>query len=337
MKSFIRAISYYLPPDKLTNEDLCSYFPETINDDYLRKLEIEERRIAAESVTPSDLAVESTKKLFTEHNIGPDEIDFILFCTQTVDYVSPTTACIIQNRLGIPTSAGALDFNLGCTGYVYGLSLAKGILETTHVKNVLLLTAETVSRYLHPEDKSVRFVFGDGAAATVISKDDNPEGYIGPFEFGSDGGGADIIIIKNGRARNPHTNTPAPEYTDSYGNKKSDDYLTMDGSAVFTFAIKTVPKLIKLLLETSKVRFDDVDLFIFHQANPQILESLRKEIKIPVEKHFTFMKTCGNTVSSTIPIALYEAIKAGKAKKGCQIMLVSFGVGLSWAGTIIKL
>ena len=286
--------------------------------------------------TASDLAVESALQLFLEHNIDKNDIDFILFCAQEFDHYTPTTACLIQERLGIPTKCGALDFNLGCSGFVYGLSIAKGLIEACDCNHVLLLTSSTLTKTFHPKDKNSRYLFGDGAAATLISNS-NSEQNIGPFIFGTDGKRGDKIIIKDGGARNPITENSNLDFEDEYGNITNNAHFYMNGTSIFNFGLKTVPKLVDELLEKSNLKLDEIDLFIFHQTNNFMNDTIRKKIGIPENKFVFHIENCGNTVSSTIPIALYENIKSGRAKKGQTILLAAFGTGLSWAATIIKL
>jgi 3-oxoacyl-[acyl-carrier-protein] synthase-3 len=219
-------------------------------------------------------------KFLDKFNSYRNEIDFILFCTQSPDYFLPTTACVMQDRLGIPTTAGALDFNLGCSGYIYGLSLAKGLIETGTAKNVLLITAETYSKFIHPSDKGVRTIFGDAAAATLISVRDTEKDMIGPFVLGTDGKGAEKLMVKNGGMRHPYINNETAFGEDSVGNFKSSDHLYMKGSDIFVFTLVSVPKLCKDLLEKANTSYEDLDLVIFHQANKHMLEALRKKIDI---------------------------------------------------------
>lgn len=336
MSSFIKAISYYLPEKIYSNEDFFSDFPDARQGiDNLLKIGVRNRHIVATNQTASDLAVEATHKLFNEHSLKPEDIDFLLFCAQEFDYYTPTTACVIQERLKLPKTCGALDYNLGCSGYVYGLSLAKGLIESSGMKNVLLLTSSTLTKTFHPGDKSSRFVFGDGAAATLISS--REEKGIGSFIFGTDGSGMNRIIVKDGGARNPITEKSKQDVTDEYGNTTNDSTFYMNGTAVFSFGLKTVPALITDLLAKEQKRAEEVDLFIFHQANLFLVDAIRKKIGLPAEKVFNFMENTGNTVSSTIPIALAEAIKAGKAKRGDKVVVCGFGVGLSWAATLVQL
>ena len=196
MKAFIKAISYFLPQKVVTNDDLVKEFPEWTVDKIAGKVGVTERHIAAETETAADMATQAAKKLFAEHGIDRSTIDFVLFCTQSPDYFLPTSACIIQNNLGLSTSCGALDFNLGCSGFVYGLSVAKGLIAGGIASNVLLLTAETYSKHIHPKDKGNRTIFGDAAAATLVST--NGFASIENFSLGTDGRGAENLIVKKG-------------------------------------------------------------------------------------------------------------------------------------------
>jgi len=331
----IKGISYYLPPNRLTNADLSAAFPEWSMEKIAAKTGIHERRLAGPEVCASDLAYESARKLFKEHAVSPTEIDFILLCTQSPDYFLPSTACLLQERLGVPTSAGALDFNLGCSGYVYGLSLARGLIATGDAKNVLLLTAETYSKYIHPQDKSVRTLFGDAAAATLIQG--GGDGRMGPFVFGTDGRGAMNLVVKRGAGRHPVEEKADKASLDEYGNMHSDGHLFMDGPEILNFTLETVPPMVEEVLGRSRWDRDEVDLFIFHQANQYLLETLRKRMKIPAEKFQIHLQDCGNTVSSTIPIALAAAIKDKKVGPGSKVVLAGFGVGYSWAGCTLTL
>ncbi len=332
--AYIKAISYYLPPDILSNELLAGQFPEWSVEKISSKTGIRERHIAAADICSSDLAYESVKMLFTEHNINPGEIDFILLCTQSPDYFLPTTACLLQDRLNIPTTAGALDFNLGCSGFVYGLSLANSLIKAGEAENVLLITAETYSKFINPQDKSVRTIFGDAAAACLISKSENNT--IGPFIYGTDGSGGQNLIVKEGGMRTPTNLSSSEEKVDEYGNVHNAANLYMNGGEIFIFTLKSVPSLISNLLQKANLSMDDIGLFVLHQANKYMLEALRKKIHIPEDKLFIYMEDVGNTVSSTIPIALYHALKEKRIFAGIKVMVVGFGVGYSWAGTIMQ-
>lgn len=330
MKAYIKTSSYYLPEKILSNEELVHDFPEWSVEKVASKIGIAERHIAKKNELSSDLAIAAAEKLFIANDINREEIDFLLFCTQSADYYLPTTACLIQERLGLPTSCGALDYNLGCSGFIYGLAIAKGLVIAGLAKNVLLITAETYSKYINDLDKSNRAIFGDAAAATLVSNNGKAE--IKEFIFGTDGKGAQNLIVKNGGMRNP-CRTGTTEY-DEDGSIHSDDNLYMNGSEIFNFTIEAVPNLVKKTLAKNFLALENIDLFIFHQANKYILNYLRKKIGIPEDKFFYYLEKVGNTVSSTIPIALFEADKEKKTKG--NVLLVGFGVGYSWGGVILE-
>ena len=332
MKTYIKALAYTLPKNEITNEQLVKEFPEWSVDKIADKVGINSRFVASENETSSDLAVKAAEKLFLENpNINKENIDFVLFCTQSPDYFLPTSACIIQNRLGLPTTCGALDFNLGCSGYIYGLSLAKGLILGGIANNVLLLTGETYSKYLHPKDKGNRTIFGDAGSATLISTEGFAE--IGNFSLGTDGKGAENLIVKTGGLR---CKSPMNDLTfDEKSNPTSSDYLYMNGSEIFNFTIEAVPELVKNTLLKNKLTNDEIEGFVFHQANKFMLNFLRKKLKISEEKFHYYMSEVGNTVSSTVPIVLYEKLKNGELHG--NILLGGFGVGYSWGGCVINI
>jgi len=317
--STLKAVAYHLPERVLTNEHLAAQFPEWGVDKIAAKTGISTRHIAAADELSSDLALAAARKLFAGSPCGPADIDFLLLCTQTPDHALPTTACLLQHRLGLRTNCGALDFNLGCSGYIYGLSLAKGLVETGQAGQVLLLTAETYSKLLDPADKTVRTLFGDGAAATLIVANAEAEERIGPFVFGTDGSGGRNLICTQGGFRE---NMKAP--------------LFMNGPEIFNFTIRAVPEAVAVLLRRADLRLDEVDLFVFHQANAYMLEHLRRKLGIPPHKFVLAMEHTGNTVSATIPIALKQAEAKGELKPGMKVMLVGFGVGYSWGAAMLR-
>ncbi len=337
MSAYINAITYYQPEHVLSNEDLSVLFPDIRIDDLTRLTGVYERHICNKDETSSDLAYHAAEQLFKENNIDKGEIDFLIYCTTIADYLTPPTSCILQNRLGLSHNTGTYDYNQGCTGYVYGLSQAKGLIESGQAKNVLLLTSETISKRIHPKDKSNMAIFGDGAAATLISSKDTNEGYEpGNFVFGTDGGGYETIIIKHGGARFPYPDTVSEDYSDSFGNTRNDGCFFMNGSEVFTFSVRRVPGMVNEILEKNKTNREEIKLFVFHQANRIILETIFKKLKIRKDQEFYCLEKWGNTVQSTIPIALKEALNHGKIQKGDKVLIAGFGVGLSWAGTILQ-
>ncbi|MDR2840324.1 MAG: ketoacyl-ACP synthase III [Paludibacter sp.] len=330
-QSFIKAISYYLPEKILTNEELVTEFPEWSVAKIAKKVGVNQRHIAAQNETATDMAVCAAEKLFSEQHIDRQTVDFVLLCTQSPDYFLPTSACIIQDKLGLPTSCGALDFNLGCSGYVYGLSLAKGLIAGNIAKNVLLLTSETYSKHLHPQDKGNRTIFGDAATATLISD----EGFakIGNFALGTNGQGAENLIVKTGGLR--CANKANDLHFDENGNPHSSDFLYMNGSEIFNFTIDIIPQLLENVLLKNELQQDDISLFVFHQANAYMLNYLRDWLEIDETRFYNYLSQVGNTVSNTIPICLYHAKQENRLAE--NVLIAGFGVGYSWGATILNI
>lgn len=329
--AFIKAISYFLPERVVTNEELVKEFPEWSVDKVAQKVGVDSRHLAAPDETAGDMAEKAARKLFEEYQIDPKSIDFLLLCTQSPDYFLPSTACILQNRLGIPTSAGAFDYNLGCSGCIYGMAMAKGLIAAGIANNVLLLTAETYNKYLHPQDKSNRSIFGDGASACLISTDGFAE--IGEFVLGTDGSGANNLIVKTGAARQKSATGQYIE--DDEGHVWYDDYLYMNGGSIFNFTLDAVPAMMKQVLEKNHLEKDQIDYYVFHQANKFMLNTIRKVCVLPKEKFYVNLANTGNTVSSTVLIGLKDCIDNSIIKTGDKVMVTGFGVGLSWGGTIL--
>lgn len=328
MKAVIRSIAYHLPEKISTSADLAAEFPDWSVSSIENKVGIRARHVVVDGECASDLAVAAAHKLFDRGSVNHADIDFLLLCTQSPDYFLPTTACLVQDRLGLPKHIGALDFNLGCSGFVYGLGLAKGLVETGQASNVLVITSETYSRFLHPEDRSVRTIFGDAAAATLIGSDSDTTEKIGPFVYGTDGKGGENLIVQAGGMRHRYANSAT--WTDGTGIPRHEANLYMNGPELFAFTMREVPSCIKTLLQKTETELNDYDLFVFHQANRYMLEHLRKGLRIPEDKFYVAMEHCGNTVSSTIPIALSHAVSDGRLMPGNRVMLVGFGVGYSW-------
>lgn len=331
MKAYIKSISYYTPTQVLSNESLVREFPEWTVEKVASKVGIHQRYISSDNETAGDMALKAAEKLFEEHGIDRNDIDFVLLCTQSPDYFLPSTSCILQDKLGLRQDIGAFDFNLGCSGFVYGLSVAKGLVAAGIAKNILLLTSETYTKYLHPKDKGNRTIFGDAATATLIS--DTGFAEIGEFVLGTDGSGYEQLIVKSGASRNPMMQNDV--CFDDNGNPISSDHLFMNGPDIFTFTIERVPKMVQDLLNKSNLEKDDITLFVPHQANMYILEFLRKKMKIDKDKYYINLANFGNTVSSTIPIALCEARNEDKLHG--HVLLAGFGVGLSWGGVMLKI
>jgi 3-oxoacyl-[acyl-carrier-protein] synthase-3 len=309
-----------------TNDDLAKLFPRWDLETIYSKTGIRSRHIAAPGECASDLGVAAAEKLFADHGIDRSSIDFLLFCTQTPDYPLPTTACLVQARLGLPTSIGALDFNLGCSGFVYGLSLADGLIRSGAAKRVLLITAETYSKYIDDEDRSLRTIFGDGAAATLIDSAETQS--LSAFAFGTDGNAGDALMVNTGGARRPE-DALRPRTKWRWASK-----LYMDGPGLIHLTIDTLPHTIRRVLELGEVTDADIDLYLVHQATHKLLEVLRQEMALNEERMPTLLRDVGNTVSSTIPIIMHELRAAGRLRRGTKCLLAGFGVGFSWAGCL---
>ena len=329
--AYIKAIKCFTPPLQLYNDALRSQLKNTCVEKTAAGVGVSKRHIAGDDTTAGDLAVEAANRLFEASGIKREEIDFVIMATQSPDHFLPPTACIIQDKLHIPVTAGAFDFDLGCSGYVYGLAIAGSFVDSGLAKNVLLLTGDTITRFIHPEDNN-RVLFGEAASATVVSK--NGFARIGKFEKGSDGSGADFLIVKNGAAR--HLAHTGNETTDDEGNTRRDDYFYMDGSSVFNFTIDRVPSLINNTLIQNELSLDEVDYVVLHQANKFMLNTIRKVCRIPKDKFYINLKNTGNTTSTTIPLALEDCLEQTMFKKGDKVLVAGFGVGLSWAGTVLS-
>jgi 3-oxoacyl-[acyl-carrier-protein] synthase-3 len=336
IEAAIAAIAAHLPASELTNQDLARELGDWTADKIFDKTGIRSRRISAENECASDLGVAAAQRLFASGACDPQAVDFLIFCTQSPDYFLPATACTIQARLGLPTSCGAVDINQGCSGFVYGLALAKSLVGAGTASCVLLVTADTYTKFLHPRDRTVRTLFGDGAAATLVIRRDGEDESIGPFVMGTDGRGAcQLIVPVGGLRRRPNGETAVAREAEG-GNWRSEQNLYMNGPEIFNFTLSTVPLAVEQLLLKANGGLQEVDYFVFHQANRFMLERLRNKLKIAPEKFCIDLEDCGNTVSSTIPLALERARRAGRITSGQRVMLVGFGVGYSWAAGMIR-
>lgn len=316
-------IAVYLPEKTIDNNYLRKAFPSWDMDTIEEKTGVFCRHIAGENEFVSDMAVSAAEKLLSERQIDRNSIDFILLCTQTPDYNLPTTACLVQHRLGLPITTGALDFNLGCSGFVYGLSLAQGLINGGMAKRILLITSENYTRYIDDEDRSLRTIFGDGATATLIDAADEPS--IGPFVFSTDGAGADTLVAFNSGSRDAkHSLAPR-------GRRRWKSQLYMNGPELMRFGDERIPFLTKELYQRSQLTEKDIDFFLMHQATTKMLEQIMISMKWPKEKVPMYLRDIGNTVSSTIPFLIHHLRETGQLKKEMRSALVAFGVGLSAA------
>jgi len=331
MGTIISKIEFYLPESKLTNDYLSNEFGRWDADKIELKLGIKERHMAAANETAGDLAYYAAEKVLKGYD--RNKIDMLILCTQSPDYFLPSTSCILQDRLGLRTNIGAFDFNLGCSGYIYGLAMAKSFINSGLANNVLLITAETYTKHIHPKDLANRTIFGDAATATILEKSE--EEHIFEFDLGTDGKGKNNLIVTNGCLRSVYDPKAENKITDA-GDVYTDNNLYMNGPEIFNFTIEAVPIVVEQCLNKNKLTLEEIDYVIFHQANKYMIEYLRKKLHIPKEKFYSNMLYTGNTVSNTIPIAYADTLVNCLIVKGNKVLLCGFGVGYSWGAVIVE-
>lgn len=332
----ISEISYYLPEQVERNIDLEAQFPEKVNADLIEKLGVYERHIIPKELKASHIARLAAERLFEETGFDRSKIDALIYCSEHHDYVTPPTSCVLHGELGLSKHAGTFDMTHGCSGYLYGLAMAKGLIIGAGMENVLFLTASATTKYIDPANLSLRLLFGDAGTATLISRSGaNKYGDIGEFVLGTDGGHYRRIIIQAGREAVPLTDASFEEKTDQFGNVYTDKGLYMDGQGILLFILKRVPVLIEETLTKNGLRLEDIDLFVLHQANYFALEYVRKKLKLEEGRFFYNMDKLGNTVQATVPIGLRQAMEKGLLKQGSKVLIAGFGTGLSWGATVL--
>ena len=307
----ITDIQYVLGKNKESLEDLGKINPDWIIEKLKDKTGIHSRHTLGVNETEKSLVIEASKKLF--ERVNPDDIDGIIHVSQSPFSRLPTSACLIQDILNLPKNMMAFDLIQGCSGFVYGLSVASAMIYQQGLKKVLIICADTYTNYIPKNDRTNRPIFSDGAAAAILES--SGDGSIGPFSFFTDGSGGDLLALKENNGK---------------------EQLFMDGKKVFKFSLREVPKVFNELLIKASLKQEDIDLFIFHQASAVILRQLKSKLNIPDEKWFQNIKDMGNTVSATIPIAIKQAKDNGQFKPKMNVMLMGFGVGLSVAGCIVR-
>ena len=326
----IRAIASYLPAT-------IEYNAEIVERRFIKKIGVESRHIAAQDESAGDLAFAAAEKLFAEYDIDRHATDFILLCTQHPDYQMPHTAAHLQSRLGLDKHVGTLDIALGCSGYVYGLAVAKSFIETGLARNVLFITSSVYTKYINVRDKSTRPLFGDGATATWIEAVDEESPSLSAFVFGSDGSRYDKLIIPAGGSRSMPRDTPEVFATDEQNNYRSNYEVFMDGMAITYFTLREIPKLVDDVLTAANLTRADLDYCIFHQANKFMMTYLRDKAGLNDVPFHNEITTTGNIVSGSVPLAIEQVAKNFGTTNLKRVMLAGFGVGLSWAGCIADL
>ena len=331
MGSKIKSIEYYLPKNTITNEYLANLTPNWTPEKIESKIGVRTRQVVDNNETAVDLAIKAGEKALA--NYDKEKIDFLIFCTQSPDYYLPTSACIIQNKLGLKTSIGAFDFNLACSGYIYGLSIAKGLIAGKIAKNVLFIASETYSKHINDNDMTNRLIFGDGATATIIEECETE--HIHEFALGTDGN-EEVIIIPNGGMKNRY-DKDAPLIEDDAGNKRTANDMYMNGEEVFSYSLDIIPKITLEALAKNNMTVDDIDCAIFHQTTKYMMNHWRRKLKIPKEKFYIDILNTGNTVASSIPFGIKSALDKKIIKKGDKILMATIGGGYSFGALVLTI
>jgi 3-oxoacyl-[acyl-carrier-protein] synthase III len=330
----IKGISACVPSRLIKNYEQDLYFPKDDVKEIVDKIGVVERRFADKNTCSSDLCYTAAEKLITEMNICREEIDLLVFISQTPDFRMPATSIILQDRLKLGTGTIAFDINLGCSAFLYGLSMVYSMMEHSNLRKALILDGETRSKVYSQKDRKTAFLFGDAGIAALIERD-NTFGKSW-FSLNSDGSRESLIKINAGGYRNMSSaETLAEKVVDEYGNIRSEEQGYMNGSDVFNFIIREIPKDFQRLLKFAQTDAGNIDFFIFHQANSYINGFLRKTLKIPEEKVPSTIHKYGNTSSVSIPLTIASELKNNLNGRK-KLLLNGFGVGLSWGTALIE-
>lgn len=325
----ISALAAAVPANVIDNYKYTQYFDKEQVKQVVDKVGIFERRFADKNTCSSDLCYAAAERLLNENNIDRSEIDLLIFISQTPDYRMPATSVILQDRLGLSQSTIAFDINLGCSAFLYGLSVAYSMLQNGDLRKALILDGETRSKVYSPKDRRTAFLFGDAGVAALIERSKNFGESV--FSLNSDGSREDLIKIPGGGYRNPSSiETLREKVVDEYGNIRNDEQGYMKGGDVFSFVISEIPKDLKNLMQVADKNVDDFDYFLFHQANSFINSYLAKKLKIDRNKIPSTIEKYGNTSSVSIPLTIADQLK-GKMDGNKRLLMSAFGVGMTWA------
>ncbi len=335
MNTTITAMHYCVPANRLTNQELVERFGERQVKSIVKMAGIQERRVVSPGQTASDLAYWAATRLLAERRIDPKEIDLLIFASQTGDYQIPATACVMHERLGLAEDCAAFDINLGCTSYPYTLSVAHSMIAAGVAHKALLLNAEALTTVIHPLDRGLVPLHGDGAVATLLEPALGGGGFVG-FLLGTDGTGFRHLMIPASGARLPRSEETKKEIQDESGVVRTQEHLYMNGPAIFHFSVYKIPEVIKQALDKFALTVDDLDLVILHQANKTMVEQIYRSLNVPAEKRFFYMENVGNLSGPSTPTVLAEAWRQGRIRPGTRTLLAAFGVGLSWGVAVIE-
>lgn len=331
----IEKIAYCLGSDRLSNAMLQLENPHWDMASILERTGVTSRPIAAPSETSLDLGEKAAIAVLDQAGLANDQVDALIFCTQTPDHLLPPNSVLLHGRLGMPQGVMAFDIMHACSGFIYGLGIGRSLVQSGTAKRVLLVTADTYTRLLHPQDRSTRPIFGDGAAATLIST-------VGPMlsvldmTFATAGKQAGRFIVKSGGARHPIGQPAVDVVVDKSGRVRSDEHIYMDGMGVLSFFTSVVPKAVKDILTRNQLSIEDISLFVFHQASQLALAGLQRSLAIPAEKMLIDLGDTGNLVSASVPVALARVMANRRLLPGQLAVLCGFGVGLSWGTALVR-
>ncbi|MBR3565624.1 MAG: ketoacyl-ACP synthase III [Paludibacteraceae bacterium] len=330
----IKAVCACVPQTIAYNRDLSYLIPEDDLERVINSIGIEQRRIASDGVCASDLCYYAAKQLMMDNNLLAEDIDVLIFVSQTSDYRQPSTAPILQHRLNLSKDTMAFDINLACSGYVYGLSVAYSFASLPTINNVLLLVGETMSKIVSVHDKVSTPLFGDAGTASLITKGNFGQS---TFMLHSDGSGAEVMMIPAGGCRNQTSEQTHKAHFFDDGSMRSDEQFRMDGMEVFNFGMRVEPMSIKKLLSETQMTIDDIDLIIYHQANRMMTDFFSKKLKLSKDKTPYSIKYYGNTSSASIPLTIVTELNDGKYTPRKNTILSGFGAGLSWGSVLLDL
>lgn len=332
----IKDITYHLPERVVTNDELSREHPGWEMGRVEARTGVSSRHIASEDETALDLAATACEDLLHRNPDLRRMVDGIIFCTQSADYVMPPNACLLHRELRLRDGVFAFDINLACSGYIYAVAMAQGLIVAGTCSNVLVATADTYSKYIHPGDRATRTLFGDGAAVSWVCATADGTGVVDAL-CETSGQGFENFYVPAGGLRTPKSLATVLETEDSSGNIRTPENIHMDGMGVLSFVSSKVPGQIRRILERNELALSDVDLVIFHQASQLALDSLMRTLRLPREQVFNNLATVGNTVSASIPICLAQAQSSGRIGPGSTVLLSGFGVGLSWASALVRI
>lgn len=335
-RACIRDISVAFPEEVLTSDELLAGLDADQYQLLMRHTGVRRRHIAGPTQTALDLGEEACRKLFAGHPELPEMVDTLIFCTQSPDYRLPPNSCVLHGRLGLNDSVSAFDLPHACSAYIYALSLAQALIASGAAKNVLVVTADTYSKFINPRDRSARLIFGDGAAATWLGAATDGRGVL-DVVCCTEGRYFDKFLIPAGGCRQPLSDALVlQEEPDGSGNVRSPAQIHMSGREILSFVSSRIPPHVKHVLARNDTALDSVDWIVFHQASSVVLESLTRFVGADPAKVLRHLETVGNTVSASIPVTLRAALDEGKLHPGQLVLLCGFGVGLSWGSALMR-